>query len=70
MNKADLSGPRIGFDCTPKGKFFGLPVNGIALIASADTLKEAGEHLAQWRDLGTTELRGRPEPLHILGFSG
>ena len=45
-------------------------LHDIALIASADTLREAGEDLSQWRDLGATELRGRPEPLHILGFSG
>lgn len=42
----------------------------IALIASADTARKAGEDLAQWRDLGMAELRGRPEPLHIVGFSG
>lgn len=39
-----------------------------ALIASADTVLKAGEDLAQWRDLGKAELRGRPEPLHIVGF--
>lgn len=40
------------------------------LIASADTVRKAGEDLAQWRDLGAAELRGRPEPLHIVGFPG
>lgn len=40
----------------------------VALIASAETLGKAGEDLAQWRDLGAAELRGRPEPLHIFGF--
>ncbi len=43
-------------------------IHDIALIASADTLKEAGEDLGPWRDLGTTELRGRPRPVHIFGF--
>lgn len=45
-------------------------IHDIALIASADTLKEAGEDPSQWRDLGHAELRGRAEPLHIVGFSG
>ncbi|QIG52244.1 adenylate/guanylate cyclase domain-containing protein [Nordella sp. HKS 07] len=40
------------------------------LIASADTVRKAGEDFAQWHDLGMAELRGRPEPLHIVGFSG
>lgn len=40
----------------------------VPLIASADTVRKAGEDLAHWRDLGAAELRGRPEPLHILGF--
>jgi adenylate cyclase len=40
----------------------------VALIASADTLREAAEDFAQWRDLETAELWGRPEPLHILGY--
>jgi adenylate cyclase len=42
----------------------------IAFIASEDTLIEGGEDLTQWRDLGHAELRGRAEPLHILGFFG
>ncbi|WP_119389716.1 adenylate/guanylate cyclase domain-containing protein [Taklimakanibacter lacteus] len=42
--------------------------HGVMLIASADMLKEAGEDLAQWRDLGVAELRGRPAPLHIMGY--
>ncbi|MFZ5672426.1 MAG: adenylate/guanylate cyclase domain-containing protein [Pseudomonadota bacterium] len=40
----------------------------VRLIASAETLGKTGEGLAEWRDLGAVELRGRPEPLHILGF--
>ncbi|HTN97612.1 MAG TPA: adenylate/guanylate cyclase domain-containing protein, partial [Nordella sp.] len=38
------------------------------LIVSAETVLKAGEDMAQWRDLGAAELRGRPEPLHIVGF--
>jgi adenylate cyclase len=45
-------------------------LHGVPLIASADTVKAAGEDMSQWRDLGPVELRGRAEPLHILGFSG
>jgi adenylate cyclase len=43
-------------------------IHDVALIASADTLKAAGEDPALWRDLGFAELRGRAEPLHIMGF--
>lgn len=43
-------------------------IHHVALIASADTVKAAGEDPAAWRDLGYAELRGRAEPLHIMGF--
>lgn len=43
-------------------------IHGVPLIVSADTLEGAGEDVGLWRDLGFAELRGRAEPLHILGF--
>lgn len=43
-------------------------IHGVALIASADTLKAASEDPGLWRDLGFAELRGRAEPLHIMGY--
>jgi adenylate cyclase len=43
-------------------------LHGVPLIASADTLRAAGEDLSQWRNLGHAELRGKAEPLHIMGF--
>jgi adenylate cyclase len=43
-------------------------LHAVPLIASADTVKAAGEDASQWRDLGHAELRGRAEPLHIMGF--
>ncbi|WP_119270275.1 adenylate/guanylate cyclase domain-containing protein [Taklimakanibacter deserti] len=43
-------------------------IHHVMLIASADTVKAAGEDPALWRDLGYAELRGRAEPLHIMGF--
>lgn len=45
-------------------------IRDVCLIVSADTLAAAGEDLARWRDLGLAELRGRAEPLHIMGFAG
>jgi adenylate cyclase len=45
-------------------------IHGVALIASADTVKAAAEDVAHWRDLGFAELRGRAKPLHIMGFPG
>lgn len=42
--------------------------HGVALIASADTAKAAGEDASAWRDLGQHELRGRALPLHIMGY--
>jgi adenylate cyclase len=44
-------------------------MHGVAVIVSAETAKAAGEDLTLWRDLGCVELKGRPEPLHILGFT-
>lgn len=43
-------------------------IHGVALIASIDTVEMAGEDPAHWVDLGLAELRGRAEPLHIMGF--
>jgi len=43
--------------------------HGVAFIASAHALKEAGEDLSRWRDLGCAEIRGRRESLHIMGLS-
>jgi len=43
--------------------------HGVAFIASAYALNEAGEDLSQWRDLGCAEIRGRRESLHIMGLS-
>jgi adenylate cyclase len=45
-------------------------MHDMPLIVSADTVKAAGEDQSRWRDLGKVGLRGRSEPLHILGFSG
>jgi adenylate cyclase len=43
-------------------------LHGVPLIASTATVKAAGEDVSRWRDLGHAELRGRAEPLHIMGF--